>query len=166
MNNLDIILVVAIVVGFAIGYFKGLISQLSFGAGMIIGLLQSVLFYPALSAKINELTGWDSLICSPLAFVAIILVVVLAFKIVGWLLSALLKAVCLGFVDRISGALFSTAVAVLLVIGVTNAALTLMPNVKLFDKTTQNQSLLYKHVQDKTLSILGEVKEEIDERKE
>ena len=57
MNNLDIILIVAIIIGFAIGYFKGLISQLSFGVGIVIGLFQAVIFYKSAGARIESLTG-------------------------------------------------------------------------------------------------------------
>ena len=166
MNNLDIILIVSLVIGFAIGYFKGLISQISFGAGVVLGLLQAVLFYEPLSGRIEDWTGWDTLVCSIVSFVSIILAVILLFKIAGWLLSALMNAINLGIIDRILGALFSTIVALLLVVGVTNAANSIMPELELFSRTTQKQSLLYNKVQDMTLSLLGEVKKEIDEKTE
>lgn len=164
MNNLDIVLIVALFLGFAIGYIKGLISQISFGAGVVVGLLQAVLFYDSLSQKIQNATGWESIICSIIAFVGIILAIVIIFKIIGWLLSALIKAIRLGFIDRILGALLSTVIATLLVVGITNLANTIMPELKLFSRTTQKQSMLYSKVQNFTLSILGDVKKEIDEK--
>ena len=82
------------------------------------------------------------------------------------LLSALMNSINLGIIDRILGALFSTIVALLLVVGVTNAANSIMPELELFSRTTQKQSLLYNKVQDMTLSLLGEVKKEIDEKTE
>ena len=163
---MDIILIVSLVIGFAIGYFKGLISQVSLGAGVVLGLLQAVLFYAPLSGRIERWTGWDSLVCSIAAFVGIILAVILLFKIVGWLLSALMNAINLGIIDRILGAVFSTVIALLLVVGITNAANSIMPQLELFSRTTQRQSLLYNKVQDMTLSLLGEVKKEIDEKAE
>ena len=57
MNSLDIILMVAMFLGFAIGYFKGLISQLSFGVGIVLGLFQAIIFYKAIGARIESLTG-------------------------------------------------------------------------------------------------------------
>jgi membrane protein required for colicin V production len=166
MNNLDIVLIVALFLGFAIGYIKGLISQISFGAGVVIGLLQAVLFYTTLAERIQDATGWDNFVCTIIAFIGIILAVVIIFKILGWLLSALMKAIHLGVIDRILGALLSTIIAMLLVVGITNTANTVLPELELFSRTTQKQSMLYSKVQDMTLSILGKVKKEIDEKTE
>lgn len=166
MNNLDIVLIVALIIGFAIGYFKGLISQLSFGVGIVIGLLQAVLFYAPVAQRIQSATGWESIVCTAAAFIGIILAVILLFKIAGWIVSALLKAIHLAFIDRILGAVLSTIIAILLVVGITNAGNAIMPEIKLFSRTTQKESMLYNKVQNITLSILGELKKDIDEKTE
>ncbi|MBR5334784.1 MAG: CvpA family protein [Bacteroidaceae bacterium] len=166
MNNLDIVLIVALIIGFAIGYFKGLISQLSFGVGIVIGLLQAVLFYAPVAQRIQSATGWESIVCTAAAFIGIILAVILLFKIAGWIVSALLKAIHLAFMDRILGAVLSTVIAILLVVGITNAGNAIMPEIKLFSRTTQKESMLYNKVQNITLSILGELKKDIDEKTE
>lgn len=166
MNNLDIVLIVALIIGFAIGYFKGLISQLSFGVGIVIGLLQAVLFYAPVAQRIQSATGWESIVCTAAAFIGIILAVILLFKIAGWIVSALLKAIHLAFMDRILGAVLSTVIAILLVVGITNVGNAIMPEIKLFSRTTQKESMLYNKVQNITLSILGELKKDIDEKTE
>ena len=159
MNNLDIILVIALFIGFIMGYFKGLIKQLTFAAGIIIGLLQAVFFYPVVSQKILTATEWGSTVCNITAFISIIITIVLIFKIFGWLLSAILRALCLGFIDKILGALFSSGVAAIIIVGGVNAANKLLPDIELTNKTTQEQSVLYKHVQNEVFSVIGEVKE-------
>ena len=163
---MDIVLIVALIIGFAIGYFKGLISQLSFGVGIVIGLLQAVLFYAPVAQRIQSATGWESIVCTAAAFIGIILAVILLFKIAGWIVSALLKAIHLAFMDRILGAVLSTVIAILLVVGITNAGNAIMPEIKLFSRTTQKESMLYNKVQNITLSILGELKKDIDEKTE
>ena len=55
MNSLDIILMVAMFLGFAIGYFKGLISQLSFGVGIVLGLFQDYYTYKSNNAAYNTI---------------------------------------------------------------------------------------------------------------
>lgn len=159
MNNLDIILIVALFIGFIIGYFKGLIRQLTFGAGIVIGLLQAICFYPVISEKIQASTEWNIILCNILAFIAIIVAIILIFKICGWLLSTLLKAIFLGFIDKILGGLFCCVITCLLVVGIVNVADRFMPEFELTSQTTQEQSLLYKHVQNETFAILGEMKE-------
>ena len=42
----------------------------------------------------------------------------------------------------------------------------IMPEIKLFSRTTQKESMLYNKVQNITLSILGELKKDIDEKTE
>ena len=77
MNHLDIVLIIVLLVGFTAGYYKGLIKQLSFGAGIALGLLQAILFYPQVAQQIEEKTQWHSWICVVLAFVGIIMITVL-----------------------------------------------------------------------------------------
>lgn len=166
MNNLDILLVAAIVIGFITGYFKGLISQLSTGAGIVIGIMQAILFYTTISEKIMSATGWSHFACNLLAFVGIIIIAVLIFKIAGWLISALLKVIHLNFINKILGALFSTCIAILLVVGATISTQSLLPGVEMFGKESQSKSKIYKYAQDATLSALGEVKKEINEKKQ
>ena len=158
MNNLDIILLVAMVVGFAIGYFKGLISQLSFGVGIILGLFQAVLFYKAAGARIESLTGWDSIICSIVAFVSIIVLVLIVVKIIGWLFQILLDAIKLGFIDKILGGIFGCIISMTLIVGAANASQVLSLKISAFEKTTQENSTLYKYVQEATFSLIGEMK--------
>lgn len=158
MNTLDIILIATVVISFIFGYFKGLISQLTFGMGIVIGLLQAVLFYSAVAQKVFSWTGWNEMICNIVSFVGIIILILILFKLVGWTISKLLEAINLRFIDKTLGALFSVLIAILLVVGIVNSGCTLMPDVALFSKTTQSETVLYKHVQDVTLSVLGELK--------
>lgn len=158
MNNLDIIFIIVVLIGFAIGYFKGLINLLTFGMGVVLGLLQAVVSYNVVAKWLYNIAGWNETVCSITSFIGIILTVVLIFRLGGWLLSMLLEKINLGFIDKLLGAIFSSIVATLLLVGVANAAQSIMPDLDVFNETTQNSSVLYKHAQSVTVSILGEVK--------
>ena len=80
MNTLDIVLLVAAGIGMLFGLKSGLVKQLSFGAGVAIGLLQATIFYPRTAAWLEEITGWDSLICTVLGFVLIVAAVTITNK--------------------------------------------------------------------------------------
>ena len=54
MNTLDIVLLVVAGIGMLFGLKSGLIKQLSFGAGIAIGLLQATIFYPKAAAWLQE----------------------------------------------------------------------------------------------------------------
>lgn len=164
MNYLDIVLVLVLIAGFAIGYYKGLIKQLSFGAGIALGLLQAILFHTQVALHIERVTMWQSWICTALAFAGIIVVTVLIFRLLSWILRGILKFMHLEFVDKTLGALLGCFVTALLLIGVAEVTVAVLPDAPVLGKTSQNSSLLYKQLKKTTKSLLGEVKEEIDEK--
>ena len=165
MNTLDIVLLVAAGIGMLFGLKSGLVKQLSFGAGVAIGLLQATIFYPKTAAWIEEITGWDSLICTVLGFVLIVAAVTIAINIAGLLLRWLLKAVLLGWLDRIAGAIFSIIIALGVVVLGVNISESIAPDNKITGKTSQKESLLYNEVAEVTFLIIEEAKK-IDEKKE
>ena len=137
MNTLDIIFAVVVCIGFAIGCYKGIIQQLTLGAGIIIGLLQAILFYRPVGIKVSQYTGWESMVCNIVAFVLVIVLVMLVFKLIGLLLKWIIKQISLGFIDRILGGLFTGAITALLFVGVVLLVGMIDENIALFGKTSQ-----------------------------
>lgn len=154
MNTLDIILLIVATIGFAYGYFKGIIKQLTLGAGIIIGLLLAMLYYPAGSEIVKGWTNLQDWLCIPIAFAAILICSVLLLKVIGVLLSGLLKLIHLGFIDSIVGAVFSTIIGIMLFVGAVNLTSSISPDNKYTGKTSQEESLLYKHTKVFTSLII------------
>ncbi|MBQ4063410.1 MAG: CvpA family protein [Bacteroidaceae bacterium] len=154
MNTLDIILLIVAIIGFAYGYFKGIIKQLTLGAGIIIGLLLAMLYYPAGSEIVKGWTNLQDWLCIPIAFAAILMCSVLLLKVIGVLLSGLLKLIHLGFIDSIVGAVFSTIIGIMLFVGAVNLTSSINPDNKYTGKTSQEESLLYKHTKVFTSLII------------
>lgn len=154
MNTLDIILLIVATIGFAYGYFKGIIKQLTLGAGIIIGLLLAMLYYPVGSEIVKGWTNLQDWLCIPIAFAAILMCTVLLLKVIGVLLSGLLKLVHLGFIDSIVGAVFSTIIGIMLFVGAVNLTSSISPDNKYTGKTSQEESLLYKHTKVFTSLII------------
>ncbi|MBO7301404.1 MAG: CvpA family protein [Bacteroidaceae bacterium] len=165
MNTLDIVLLVVAGIGMLFGLKSGLIKQLSFGAGIAIGLLQATIFYPKAAAWLQELSGWDDIVCTILGFIIIILAVTIVINIAGLILRWLLKAVLLGWVDRILGAIFSIIIALGVVVLGVNISESIAPDNNITGKTSQKESLLYNEVAEVTFLIIEEAKK-IDEKKE
>lgn len=161
MNILDYILAAAILIGFIYGYCKGIIKQLTFGAGIVIGLLQAVLYYPTVALWIKSYTGWVDWITIPLAFVAIIVSAVIVLKLIGLIMSGILKLVKLQFIDRALGAIFSSIIAILLFVGAVALSTDIMPDNKYTGKTTQKESLLYDYAKGLTFLIIDEADKKI-----
>ena len=165
MNTLDIVLLVAAGIGMLLGLKSGLVKQLSFGAGIVIGLLQATIFYPRTATWLQELTGWESIICTILGFASIVLLSVIVINLTGLFLRWLLRAVLLGWVDRIAGAIFSIIIALGVVVLGVNISESIIPDNKITGKTSQEESLLYNEVSKVTFLIIEEAKK-IDEKKE
>ena len=161
MNTLDFALVAILLIGFIYGYFKGIIKQLSFGAGIVLGLLQAVLFYPTVTVWIKEQTQWTDLVAIPVAFVAILASVVIIFKVAGVILSGILKACHLRYIDSILGAIFSSFITMFVFVGVVTLSEKFLPENDYTGKTSQNKSLLYKHTKILTSLIIDEAEKKI-----
>ena len=158
MNILDIALLVVTSIGLILGYKAGIVKQLSFGAGIAIGLLQAMLFYKQGGEALHALTEWDKLLCTILAFVLILLATATVLIVLGKILRWLLEIILLGIIDSILGALLSAVISVGMFILAVNISAGLVPDNSITGKTTQEESVLYKTVAHKTFLIIEEAK--------
>lgn len=165
MNTLDIIFAVVVCIGFAIGCYKGIIKQLTLGAGIIIGLLQAILFYPSLGCKLAEWTGWSELVCNLLGGILIFAIIVSLFQLIGAIIRWFFRLILLGFADRLLGGLLSSAITVLLFVGAVSAISKIDNTNALFGQTSQENSMLYKPMRKLSVAFIEEMKKEIHEKK-
>lgn len=161
MNELDIILLIFAAIGAIYGYVSGLINQLTFGAGIILGLLQAVIFSGELSTRVEAAIEWPPILCTILSFIGIMVASLILMKILGVLINAILQLIHLKFVDKILGSIFSVLVAMILSVAIVEGGHTLFPEMKIFGQTSKKESLLYGNVEDTVTAFLSEVKEEI-----
>lgn len=161
MNTLDVILLIVAVIGFGYGYFKGIIKQLTLGAGIVLGLLLAMLYYPTGSEIVKGYTNLQDWLCIPIAFALILLCTILMLKVTGVLLAGLLKLIHLSFIDSILGAVFSTIVGLMLFVGAVNLTSSIFPDNQYTGKTSQGNSLLYKHTQIFTSLIIDKAEKNL-----
>ena len=165
MNTLDIIFAVVVCIGFAIGCYKGIIKQLTLGAGIIIGLLQAILFYPSLGCKLVEWTGWSELVCNLLGGILIFAIIVSLFQLIGAIIRWFFRLILLGFADRLLGGLLSSAITVLLFVGAVSAISKIDNTNALLGQTSQENSMLYRPMRKLSVAFIEEMKKEIHEKK-
>ncbi len=164
MNTLDLIFLIALVIGFAIGCYKGIVEQLTLGAGIVIGLLQAILFYSVVGEKLHAWTDWQLWICCLIGFVAIFGIIVMLFNILASLLRWLFKLVLLGTLDRILGGILTALITTFLFVGVVTLINNIDDENKLFGRTAQENSTLYKPMRQFSISFLDEVKKEMKKK--
>ena len=166
MNTLDIIFAAVVVIAFFIGCYKGIIQQLTLGAGILIGLLQAILFYQPLGYKLFEWTGWNSVICYMLAGMLIFVIIVALFQLIGKIIRWFFRLILLGFADRLLGGLLCSIVSIFLFVGAVSAINKIDNTNALFGRTSQENSMLYKPMRKLSVNFIEGLKKGIHEKKE
>jgi membrane protein required for colicin V production len=164
MQTIDIIISVLLVIGLISGLRDGLVKQVAGLAGLIGGLLLGRAFYMPVGEWLGTTFGISADAAHITAFILILIVVPLLFSLVGWLVSKILSAICLGWINRILGGL----------VGVLKFALfagIVITGIEFFDKhdtlvseKKKEASALYYPIYDATSIFFNGVKEELGEQ--
>lgn len=113
MTTLDIIFLVIIGLGVVLGFLKGALKQLAGLLGLVIGLLAAKVLYASVAKDVFSHVTDNLTVAQVLSFVAIWVAVPLLFLLVATLLTKLMEAVSLGWVNRLLGAALGGLVHVL-----------------------------------------------------
>jgi membrane protein required for colicin V production len=114
MNLFDII-ILAVLILFALkGLARGLVNETSSLTGLILGGWVAYRFYPALSVPIRTALHLPAHVSAFLAFMLLLLATGIVTHIAGNILTAALKLVMLGSINRLGGILIGTAEGALL----------------------------------------------------
>lgn len=106
MNALDWVIVSILGIGFVIGFIKGVIKQAFSLGGLILGIICGTLLYRPFADFLQNILKMSDQTARIVAFVIILLVIPIVCGLLGKLLSKLVHAASLGFVDRLIGAVF------------------------------------------------------------
>ena len=163
MQTIDIIIAVLLVVGLIGGLRDGLVKQVASLVGLIGGLLLGRAFYVPVGEWLAETFGFSAEVAHITAFILILIVVPLLFSLVGWLVSKILRAICLGWINRLLGG----------AIGVLKSSLLagiIITGIEFFDKQdafvsreAKESSVLYYPLYEATGIFFDSVKEEFGE---
>ena len=104
MNWLDIFILVALVVPAFVGLKRGLIKSALSLAGIIIGVITAGNFYQSLSGILTFISNED--IANTVAFILILVAVMVLATMLARLLKFAARAVMMGWVDHVGGAVF------------------------------------------------------------
>lgn len=132
MNYIDLVLGILLLVGAIQGFRKGLIIELASLAALILGIWGGIKFSDLMAVFITKHTGYQSEHLSTIAFVVTFILIILLVHTIGKLLDTVVKAVFLGFLNRLAGIIF----------GVLKTAIILSIILLLFDDVDENVHLL------------------------
>ena len=119
MNWIDIVIIVALIASVISGIISGFIKSLFGLIGLVLGLLLAGRFYVALGDHLGFISSQST--ARFLAFFIVFLAVVLVASLLGLLLTKVISAVHLGWLNRLVGGVFglftgAIAIATLLVL--------------------------------------------------
>lgn len=150
MNTLDWVILAVLGAGFVAGFIKGVIQQAFSLGGLILGIVCGTLLYIPFSGLLQGFLKMSDQTARIVAFVIILLIVPILCGLLGKLLSKLVHAANLGFVDRLLGGLFGF-LKFLLILGLVIKLLALTGlEDNLVDRGERKESKLYAPVSDIT----------------
>jgi len=159
MNWLDIVIIVVLAIQIFTGLSQGLIKTFLGLVGLIVGIFLAGRFYENLGS------GLFSFISNPdaanvAAFIAIMLVVWAVFSIVATILTKIVSAVFLGWVNKLGGAIFG------LLMGALFAGAALAVWAKFFGDESLADSFLATFLLDKFPIVLALLPSQFDSIKD
>ena len=132
MNYIDLVLALILIIAAIQGFRKGLIVELASLAALVLGIWGAIKFSDWTASFINSTMGYHSKYLTTIAFIVTFIVIVIVIHILGKILDKTVKAVALGFLNRLAGIIF----------GVLKAAVILSIFLLLFDTVDENVHLL------------------------
>ena len=116
INWLDVLLVLPLVVGLVRGLMRGFISEVIAILVVILGVIGARLWAPSFSAWFLVQFAWPKEVCDVVAYTLLFLGIAIVLSILARLLTKLMRAIHLGWANRVLGAVFGIAKYGLLVL--------------------------------------------------
>jgi len=153
MSVIDIIIILPIIWGLYKGFSKGLIIEIAQLGALLLGIWGAMKFYKftenIIEQNINGFEKYLPIIAFALTFIGIVIIIHLLARIID----KFIKAIALGIINRIAGAIFG-AIKFLLIISAFLVIIDKIDNqTKILEDNTKNKSLLYTPVLAVTYGI-------------
>lgn len=116
MNWLDIIIILPLIVGLIRGLMRGLISEIIAFVVVILGVLGAKVWAPKFSALLLSQFAWPQGVCDVVAYTLLFLGIAIALSLLARLLTKFMRAIHLGWANRLLGGAFGVCKYGLLVL--------------------------------------------------
>ena len=132
MNYIDLVLGIILIIAAIQGFRKGVIVEAASLAALILGIWGAIKFSDWTAGYISKTFNYHPESLNTIAFVITFVVIVILVHILGKILDTTVKAVALGFLNRLAGIIF----------GVLKTAVILSILLLLFDSVDENVHIL------------------------
>jgi membrane protein required for colicin V production len=146
MNYIDIVLCVPLLWGLYKGFSKGLIIEAASIIALGLAIWGGIKFSDFLTGYIHAHVSWDIKYLPVISFAVIFLGILILVYSIAKLMERLVKAVSLGFVNKLAGGIFGMlkfGLILSVIIFVLNA---IEKNIRIIPAEAKQKSLLYEQV--------------------
>ena len=159
MNYVDIIIIIPLLWGLYKGFSKGLIIEAATLIAFGLAVWGGVNFHNFLSGWMHDSLGWTSKYVPLVSFAVIFIGILLIVFGIAKLIQRFVKAVSLGFINKLAGAIFGVPKFGLLLSMIIFFLEAINKSVSFIPDSTKKESLLYERVQKIAPSIIPGLKE-------
>lgn len=106
MNYIDYIIIFFVIIGFIEGIFKGFIIEIASFLALILGVWGAIKFAGVMANFMSSHWDIQGEYVQIIAFLITFVLIVITVHFIGKVIQLVIKAVSLGFIDRIFGAIF------------------------------------------------------------
>ena len=143
MTWLDIVILLPLLVGIVRGVMRGLITEVIAILAVILGFIGAKLWGQVFSSWLLNQFTWPQPVCDAVAYALLFLAIAVALTIAGKLLSKLLKAISLAWVNRLLGATFGLLKWGLIVLAIVFCVNKLDQQFNFIQPELKQQSIIY-----------------------
>ena len=115
MNWIDTAIVVILIISFVMGFINGLVKEVASLAALILGIWGAIKFSSFTAGKLYDFFDMTGQYVGIIAFIITFAIIVVLIHFIGILADKLVKAVALGFVNRILGIVFGVLKSVMII---------------------------------------------------
>ena len=146
MNYLDIALCIPLLWGLYKGFTKGLIIEAASIIALGLAIWSGIKFSDFLTGYIHAHFSWDTKYLPVISFAVIFLVILILVYAIAKLIERLVKAISLGFVNKLAGGIFGMLKFGLILSVLIFVLTAIEKNIQFIPAETKQKSLLYEPV--------------------
>lgn len=145
-QTFDIVVLILLGIAAVTGFFKGLITMLTSLVAILLGAWLSMKFSYITGGFLQSHFNFDGQYVTVASFVITFLAVVVGVHLLGKTISSLVKAIALGWADKILGVVFSVLRSAFIISAIVSALSSFGPTSSLFGGEIKNDSKFYNKI--------------------
>lgn len=145
-NIFDIVVLILLGVAAVTGFFKGLITMLTSLVAILLGAWLTMKFSYITGGFLQAHFNFDGQYVTVASFVITFLIVVVGVHLLGRTIGSLVKAIALGWADKILGVVFSVLRSAFIISAIVSALNSFGPSSSLFSDAMKQESVLFNKI--------------------